>query len=413
MRNLPLFIAGRYLLARKSHNVINMISAISVAGMAIGTAALTAILSVFNGFEAIVSESLGDSSPDILISPAEGKTFIAEGEAFDWLYGDSRVLNMCSVLQDKVYVEYAGKSCIATAKGADRVFEEESTLSGHITAGEFTLRKGDVPLAVSGSAVASSLGVDPRFLDAMVLCYPRAEGQFTPGMGAAALNRVKVYPSGVFDTGSQIGNDLVIVPIESMRELLGLDREVSGIEIRLREDCTDRDAGRIISTLRDMLGDRFLVNGRIGQNISLYRMMRYEKMSVFLILLFVTVIIAFNIFSSLSMLIMEKEEDMRTLRCLGAGESLIRKIFVLEGWMISLTGMGAGILAGMAAVFIQQKSGILKMPGSFGTMAYPVYLRAGDIAATALAVAAIGYLTAYLPVAGKRTQSASTGSSLR
>src|SRR5574344_418006 len=162
--HLPLFIARRYLFAKKSHNVINIISTISAIGMAIGTAALIIILSVYNGFDSLVRSSLGNVEPDILITPATGKVFIPKGEAFDWAYDQKTVKNMCSVLQDNVFINYGGRQGVAIAKGVDQVYEEESPLRDKILDGAFSLHRGDVPQAVVGQGLAYRMGINPRFL---------------------------------------------------------------------------------------------------------------------------------------------------------------------------------------------------------------------------------------------------------
>ena len=177
--NLPLFFAGRYLFAKKSHNVINIISAISVIGMAIGTAAVIIILSIYNGFDSLVKDMLGDFDPDILIAPAEGKTFVPEGEVYDWIYEQDAVKNMCCVLTENIFVDYGGKQSMVTAKGVDWVYEEESPVRNHIRAGEFALHKGDIPLAVVGSSLAYRLGINPKFLTPIELYFPSMNSIFS------------------------------------------------------------------------------------------------------------------------------------------------------------------------------------------------------------------------------------------
>ena len=402
MPYLPFFIARRYLFAKKSHNVINIISAISVAGMAIGTAALVIILSVYNGFDSIVKTSLSDMDPDIMVTPSRGKTFVPEGEAFDWLYENEAILSMSSVLEDNVYLSYSGRNGIAIAKGVDEVYQEESPIRNDIVEGSFEFHKGDIPLAVVGSQTAYELGISPRFIAGIEMYFPSADRPFSLSNPAASLESVKVFPSGIYNIESSTDNNVVLVPLAKMRELLSLEKEVSGLELRIDGTLGARAQKKLAAEISQKLGPEYRVRDRYQQNESLYRMMRYEKASVFLILLFVIVIIAFNIFSSLSMLMIEKEEDTRTLQFLGAGESATRQIFILEGWMISLWGMLAGLAAGILIVLAQQHFGIVKMPSSFSISAYPVILEWSDILLTALSVAAIGYIIACLPTASGR-----------
>jgi ABC-type lipoprotein release transport system permease subunit len=392
------FIAGRYLFAKKSHNVINIISAISVIGMAIGTAALIIILSVYNGFDSLIRSMMSSVEPDLMITPATGKVFIPEGEAYDWTYDQPEVLNMCCVLEENVFINYDGVQGLAKAKGVDWIYEEESPVADYIRSGEFKLHKGDIPLAVAGGGLAYEMGINPRFLAPIEIYYPSRTGRISMADPLSALRSVKVFPSGIFAVNDDVDKDLMIVPIETMRELLQYDREVSAVEIRFAEGTSARRMREIQKEISARLGEDFLVKDRYQQNETLYKMMKYEKMATYLILIFVIIIIAFNIFGSLTMLIIEKENDIRILQSMGAEKKLIRRIFVLEGWMISLAGLGIGLVAGVALALVQQHLGIIKMPGQYLVQAYPVILSWSDIVITAVGVAAIGYIIALLPV---------------
>lgn len=398
--NLPLFFAGRYLFAKKSHNVINIISAISAAGMAIGTAALIIILSIYNGFDSLVKDMLGDFDPDILITPAEGKVFVPEGEVYDWLYGHEDVKNISCTLTENIFISYEGRQSMVTAKGVDWVYEEESPVRNHIRSGEFALHRGDVPLCVAGSSLAYRLGINPRFLSPVEMYFPSRTRSLSVSSPMSSVESVNVWPSGIFAINSDIDDKYIIVPIETMKELLEYGDEVSGVEIRLKDCCGSKEVASLAKELSQRLGDGFMVNDRFGQNKSLYKMMRYEKLSIFAILIFIVIIIAFNIFGSLTMLIIEKRGDIQTLKSMGAGDALIRKIFILEGWMISLLGLAAGLVLGIGFSLLQQRFGFIKMPGNFIVEAYPVILSAKDVAVTAVSVAAVGLFIACLPVLG-------------
>ena len=396
--NLPLFFAGRYLFAKKSHNVINIISAISVIGMAIGTAAVIIILSIYNGFDSLVKDMLGDFDPDILIAPAEGKTFVPEGEVYDWIYEQDAVKNMCCVLTENIFVDYGGKQSMVTAKGVDWVYEEESPVRNHIRAGEFALHKGDIPLAVVGSSLAYRLGINPKFLTPIELYFPSRNRNFSISNPLASIESVNVWPSGIFAINSEIDDKYIIVPMNVMKELLEYGDEVSGVEIRVKDGCSRKEMKSLIDGISRRLGENFTVSDRFEQNKALYKMMRYEKLSIFAILIFIVIVIAFNIFGSLSMLIIEKQDDIRILRSMGAGDKMIRRIFVLEGWMISLLGLACGLFLGIVFSLLQQHFGFIRMPGNFIVQAYPVILSAKDIIITAASVAAVGYVIALIPV---------------
>ena len=403
MSNLPLRFALRYLFARKSHNVINIISGISVAGMAIGTAALIIILSVFNGFNKLVSDNLGDVQPDLVVKPAAGKAFVPDSTAFAWLYGQELVHNMSSVIEEQAFIAFDGKQSLARVKGVDSVFEEESPLQNHITDGIFSLHRGTAPRAVVGSSLAWSMDINPRFIAPLEIYYPDREGSISLSNPAASLRSTKVAVAGLFAINAELDAELVIVPIETMRELLDYDDEVSAVEIRVKEGTPDKALNGLAAELSERLGPDYEVLDRYRQNEALYKMMRYEKLAIYMILIFIVIIIAFNIYSSLTMLIIEKKDDIGTLRSLGAPEPMTRRIFLLEGWLISLLGLVIGLVLGITFVLLQQKYGLIRMPGSYIISAYPVILKTSDILWTVVGVALVGYLIALLPSLTKTT----------
>ena len=402
MRVAP-FIALRYLFAKKSHNVINIISAISAIGMAIGTAALIIILSVYNGFDALIKSMMSNVEPDFLIVPSSGKTFVPEEQAFDMIYDQPEVKSMCCILQDQVFINYDGKQRIAKAKGVDWIYESESTLGDCMVKGEFKLHKGDIPMAAVGVGMAYEMGMDPAFLSPIEVYYPTRTRKISMTNPAASIEYIKVWPSGTFSINADTDRELMILPIAKMQELLEYESDVvSAIEIRLADGTSGKQARKLQKKMSQILGDEYIVKDRYQQNESLYKMMKYEKAAIFMILIFVVIIIAFNIFGSLSMLIIEKEGDIRTLKSLGAKDSLINKIFILEGWMISLAGLAGGLLIGISFALLQQHFGFIKMPGHFVVQAYPVILSWSDVLLTTAGVATVGYVIATLPVLSNR-----------
>ena len=392
---LASFIAGRYLFARKSHNVINVISAISVVGMAIGTAALTIILSIYNGFDSLVRDMMGNLEPDILITPSKGKVFVPEGECYDWIYAQESVASMCTVLQEQVFISYDGHQGVAIAKGMDATAQEESPIRENIRDGKFEFRHGDIPEGVVGVGLAYKMGINPRFLAPIQLYYPSRTRKLSPSSPSSSIEYINIWPSGLFSINSEIDNSYILLDIDKMRELLEYSgEEVSAVEIRMKDGCEARELKRVIDGISERLGEDFTVSDRFRQNESLYKMMKYEKASIYLILIFVILIIGLNIHASLSMLIIEKREDIATLRAMGAGEKLIRRVFVLEGWFISLLGLAIGLLMGLAFCLLQQRFGLISMPGNFVIQAYPVVLKGSDLLITTFSVAILGYLIA-------------------
>lgn len=401
---LASFIAGRYLIAKKSHNVINIISAISSIGMAIGTAALIIILSVYNGFDSLIMSMMSNVEPDLLIRPSQGKVFSTEDqayqEAYDWLSEQPSTKGRIScILQEDVFIDYGGQQNLVQARGVDQTYEKNSPLRNQIINGNFRLHHGDIANAGLGLGIAQEMGINPRSATSYIEIYfPSRTRNISMANPAASLEMVKVWPEFTFSVNNEIDKELIILPIESMRELLEYDNEVSAVEVRVSDPKDKREINRIQKELKSILGPDFKVQDRFEQNESLYRMMNYEKLAIYLIFIFIIVIISFNIFGSLSMLMIEKKDDIETLRCLGAKEKLIRRIFIIEGWMISLCGIGVGLVLGLGFTLLQQHFGIITMPGQMSVQAYPVIISWGDIALTICIVAGIGLLIATLPV---------------
>ena len=363
--------------------------------MAIGTAALTIILSIYNGFDSLVRDMMGNLEPDILITPSKGKVFVPEGECYDWIYAQESVASMCTVLQEQVFISYDGHQGVAIAKGMDAIAQEESPIRENIRDGKFEFRHGDIPEGVVGVGLAYKMGINPRFLAPIQLYYPSRTRKLSPSSPSSSIEYINIWPSGLFSINSEIDNSYILLDIDKMRELLEYSgEEVSAVEIRMKEGCETRELKRVIDGISERLGEDFTVSDRFRQNESLYKMMKYEKASIYLILIFVILIIGLNIHASLSMLIIEKREDISTLRAMGAGEKLIRRVFVLEGWFISLLGLAIGLLMGLAFCLLQQRFGLISMPGNFVIQAYPVVLKGSDLLITALSVAILGYLIA-------------------
>ena len=388
-----LYIARRYLVAKKSLGVIHAISVLSAIGMAVGTAALILILSVYNGFDDIIRQSLSDLAPDVLVTPVQGKYFVPEGPAFDALLGDPRVVQASGVVEEEVFAAYGGRQELCRAKGVDAAYEAGTRLAQHVVEGAFALHDGDVPQAAVGVGLARKLGLRTHFLDPLVLYYPRRGARIPLAGPGAALGSVKLSPAALLSVNATTDDELVVLPVAQMRGLLGLaDGEVSGLELRLTA-TPDR---RTLRSLQELLGPDYAVRDRIRQQPALYKMMRYEKLAIYLILLFVVLIIASNIFGSLSMLSIAKREDMATLRALGANDRLVRRVFVYEGWLVSFCGLAAGLVVGVGLALAQQHFGFIKMPGGFFLQAYPVVLQVSDLVWTVLGVGSCGALISLL-----------------
>ncbi len=395
---LPGFIARRYLFAKKSHNVINIISIIAAAGIAIGTAALVIILSIYNGFDRIVRDLNDSYTADVLISPATGKVFSFD-QRFDFLSDDPRVKAACGVLEENVFVQYGDRNKVVTARGVDSLYEQITSLREHLTEGDFDLSFGDLGQVVLGRTVALELGVRTAFLQPLTVWFPSRTQKVDLLNPLASLRQEKLHPAGIVALEQNFDQKYLFMPLPALRNLLEYDDEVSGVELYLAPSGLNRKgmASRaLLSELQAKLGDGFVVRDRQQQNTMLYKLLKYEKIAIYLILLFVMLIISFNIYGSLSMLIIEKRDDIATLRAMGADDQLVEQIFVREGWLISLLGIGIGVVAGLAVCWAQLRFGLVKMPGNFVVDAYPVVVQWSDVLIIVAGVALIGWIISFL-----------------
>lgn len=395
---LSRFIARRYLFAKKSHNVINIISIISAAGIAVGCAALVIILSIYNGFDSIVRDLNDSYTADVLVTPAQGKVFSFD-ERFDFLRDDPRVEAACGVLEESVFVQYGDRNKVVVARGVDSLYEQITRLRDHLTEGEFALTFGDLNQVVLGRTVALELGARPAFLQPLTAWFPSRTQQVDLLNPLASLRQERLHPAGIVSLEQNFDQKYMFMPLKTLRELLEYEDEVSGIEIYLNQEGLNRHgiaSREVLSSLRTTLGSDFVVRDKQQQNSTLYKLLKYEKVAIYLILLFVMLIVSFNIYGSLSMLIIEKRDDIVTLQAMGADDELVGKIFTREGWMISLLGIAVGVVLGLVVCWLQQRFGLVKMPGNFVVDAYPVVVQPMDIVLIVLGVALIGWLISLL-----------------
>ncbi|TVR69749.1 MAG: FtsX-like permease family protein [Marinilabiliales bacterium] len=396
--NFSLYIAKRYLVAKKSHNVINIISGISVVGVATGTMALIVILSVFNGFDSLLKSLFSVFDPELEITLVEGKTFSVEGdERFERIKEHPGVLYFTEVLEENALLMYGERQHIATMKGVEENFTEHSELQRMMMEGSLML-KDDMGnnFAVLGRGVANVLAVGLSFLTPLEIYIPSRTAGITMNPDRA-FNRRLIYPSGVFSVEQETDMNYLLVPLDFAREILEFREEVTSVELGLSPGFRESD---VQDELQEILGDEFRVLNRYQQQEWLYKVMQSEKWAIFLILAFILVVASFNIIGSITMLIIEKKKDIAVLKSLGATENMIRKIFLFEGWMISVVGAAAGLLIGLAICVVQMEFGVVKLYGS-GTFiidAYPVELQFTDFIYVFLTVLLIGFFAALVPV---------------
>ena len=398
--NLPGFIARRYLFARKSHNVINIVSGISAAGIATGCAALIIILSIYNGFDSIIRTLSDSHTPDLLIRSADGRRFNPEAEALAALRTEAGVRTTCGTLEEKVYLRYGERQCVATAKGVDTEYQQVTGLQDYVVEGAFTLTDSTGrPGAVIGRTLALELGLRPAFLTPLEVWFPSRTAEISLLDPFSALHREVLEPRGIVSLEQAFDKKYVFVPLATLRALLEEPENVSAVEVYFAPEALN-SSGLVPPAqqkrIAAALGDGFTVRNRHQQNDTVYKLLSYEKAAIYAILLFIVLIISCNIFGSLSMLVIEKQADVQILESMGADRKLTRGIFVREGWYISLLGVAIGTAIGLLVCFLQQQFGFVKMPGNFVVDAYPVVVRWTDILITVASVSLIGYLAARL-----------------
>lgn len=393
---LSLYIARRYLFAKKSRNAINVISAISVAGVTVGTMALITILSVFNGLEEMVRSIFSTSDSQIKISPVRGKVFTPDSLMLSRLISTDGVEIYALTLEENALLRYEEQQYIATIKGVSLNYADVTDLDTAMWDGEFTLQgENGRPYAVAGLGVANYLGMRLNFISPLAIYIPDRKARIK-GTPDNEFTRKYIYMSGIFAVEQEFDSKYVFLPLDFARELLDYKDEVSSIEIRMKPGADEK---RTQNAIRQVVGDQFVVQNRYEQQEMFYKVMKAERLAIFVILTFILIIASFNIIGSLTMLIIEKERDINILRSLGADNRLIKRIFIYEGWMISFIGTILGLTLGFILCAAQQHLGIVKLAGeSLLIDAYPVRMQLTDFLIVALTVLAIGYAAAWYPV---------------
>lgn len=397
--NFPFYIARRYLFSKKSHNAINIISMVSVCGVVVATIALVCALSVYNGFNDLVSTLFSSFDPELKITPRTGKVFDPTTQQMEQVKKMPEVASFCDVLQDNALVRYKERQGVATIKGVDDNFGQLSRIDSVLVDGEFKLSDEVANYATLGIGLASSLGINAGFVSPIEIYAPKRDEKVNLSNPASSFNQEYAFIGAVFCINQQMyDEEYMLVPISLARSLFRYDKEVSAIELRLVDGA---NVSAVSRDIKEILGDDYLVKDRFEQQAASFKMMQVEKWMTFLILSFILAIALFNVVGSLSMLMIEKQGDVRTLRNMGADDRLIRHIFLIEGWMISAFGALIGVVIGVVLCLLQQELGLIKLgqnAGAFIINAYPVRVAAGDIATVFITVLTIGFLAAWYPV---------------
>ena len=399
--NLPFYIARRYLFSKKKHNAINIISAVSVCGVALATLALVCTLSVFNGFQDMVAGFFTAFDPELKITVREGKVFDPHESRVAQIHAMPEIEVWTETLEENAMVQYKDRQTMAVIKGVEDNFEQLTAIDSLLYGtGKFVLNDSVVDYGILGVELMSELGTGIQFVDPLQVYAPKRNARVNMANPAASFNSDYLFsPGAVFIVNQQkYDARYILTSLGFARRLFDYDTEVSAIEIKLKPG-SNIDA--VEKNMEEILGERFVVQNRYEQQADVFRIMEIEKFISYLFLTFILAIACFNVIGSLSMLILDKRDDVETLRNLGAGDQLITRIFLFEGRMISVFGASIGIVLGLLLCFLQQKFGLISLGGGNGSFvvdAYPVSVHLTDVLLVFVTVIAVGFLSVWYPV---------------
>lgn len=395
--NFKGFIAWRYLWSKKSHSAINVVSIVSAIAVAVVAAAMVCVLSVMNGFNDLVTRMFSDFDPDLRIEVAEGKSFSVETAAIDSLKTLPYVEILSQTIEETALVEFDGRQIPALLKGVDTLFSSLTQIDSTIVDGKFMVYDGAFERTVMGQGLAVQLGINPHFLSGVHIYAPKRNVKVNMLRPQDSFTQVTCFIAGLFAVNqSKYDDNMMLVSLPLARDLfLYSETEVTALEIKLAADAL-KSAQK---SIQQLLGAEYKVLNRYEQQADFYKILKIEKFLTGLLLAFIMLIAAFNLIGSLSMLILEKKDDILTLHTLGATERDIRLTFLYEGWMISSLGAVAGIVAGTLVCYSQQVWGWLKLghDNNYIIESYPVSIQPLDILYVLAVVLIIGFVAAWYP----------------
>lgn len=395
---LALRIAFRYLFSKKSTNAINIISWVSMVGMAVGAFALIVVLSVFNGFEGLVLSLYNSFYPDLEVTAIHGKTFEQSEQLYNKLVKLNGVNAVSQTLEENAYLEYGEDASLGTIKGVDAKYNDVTTVSKYVREGNFMLRDSNYHYAVIGANLSYPMNINvQRPIEPLLITVPRkgAKNAMLPG---DAFTTMQAVPGGTFSIQQEFDSKYVFVDLDFAKELLGDDKRISAYEIKLKEGV---DIEALRKEVEAQAGKEFTVRTRYEQKAEMYRVMKIERWVTTAILAFIILIISFNIIGSLSMLVLDKSKDISILKAMGADDKLVLKVYLLNGILASAIGAGVGLILGYAVCLAQINFHFLKLSGgndsSFVIDYYPVVLKPVDGFITISIIVVISLLAAYFP----------------
>ncbi len=393
-----LFMARRYLFSKKSHNLINVISLISMIGLGIGTAALIVVLSVFNGFEHVISSLYQSFNPDFMITAKLGKTFHYAQFPAEKIQQLPGVAQVVQVVEEDALFKYGDKQYIGKIMGFSPNYMKVNKLDTMMRAGTFVLQSGKANFAVVGAGVAWFLGINTHNTQQLLTVLVPRRGNASSFNFQNAFNSEVTQPVGIFSVQQDFDQKYVLVSLRFARELLNYSDEVTSLEVFLKKGTP---ADGIQKKIEDIAGKRFVIKNRFQQNETLYKIMKSEKMAVFLILVFILILSSFNMIGSVAILIVEKMKDLAVLKSMGADMQTLRRIFLRQGIMISLLSAVSGLIVGFVILWLQQRFGLVRLGsgnGDFIINAYPVQMQLLDFVYVFITVFVIGLAAAWYPV---------------
>lgn len=391
---VPLFFALRYLFSKKSVNAINIISIISIVGIFVSTAALVIVLSFYNGMENFILSMNSKFSPDIRIEAVKGKTFRPDNPVFKNLQSNRLVKNYSETLEDKALIQFEGKQIVGNIKGITQQSLQKQSKDHILHIGKFEIEEDSIPYALIGPQIQTNLQVPiSEFNNVIELYFPRKESSINNLNPLEDFNIRSINVNGILSFEPEF-QSLVILPIDFARDILGEDQSISAIELFLYDV---NEVYGLQKEIRKALGKDFHVKNREEQNPTLYKTIKSEKWIVFFILTFIGIIAIFNIIGSLTMLVIDKKEDMKILQHIGANKSTIENIFFYEGIMIALIGSSIGIVVGYIFCYLQDAYGFIRTNNIEGNFidVYPVDMRPQDFILVFLTISILSIIVSY------------------
>ncbi|BDS13361.1 FtsX-like permease family protein [Aureispira anguillae] len=401
--NLPFKFARRYVFSKKSTNAINIISGIAVFGIAIGSMALIIIMSVFNGFESLLGGFIGNFKPDVKITTVEGKVFVPDSSLIHQIRLLDGVTAVSQTLEEIALLEYDGIQNIANLKGVDHNYTQ-------VTAIDTCLKKNhqyqvydslsQVNYAVVGANLeyALNISVGQAFNRPITVYMPKRTGRMSTNPTKKPFKKRKVYPAAIYAIQQSEYDDYAITNLPFVQDITSYKSgEISALELKLNNTI---DEAITLESIRQIMGDQFLVQNRYQQDEALYNITQLEKYVAYLIFAFTLVLVAFNMVGALWMLVLDKKKDISTLKAMGATNQLVRQIFIAEGFLLSFLGLSLGCFMAIVLCYLQQKYGLVQLSGGSGDFiidAYPVEMRLGDFIVVILTVLGIGTSAAWIP----------------